>query len=589
MTPTSAPTRGARWGARWVDVAVVAGLLLAVVIPPAATAHWLHPAGDIPADRLTAGIWITKVMLAVSLLAVWVVRWLFPADAAPFSNTSAHTASSAGPSAAPSAPQSAPWWPIALLLAVGLALRIPALGEGPWYDEIQTQITYVRLPFGALLTTYDSTNQHLLFSLSAHAVQLLAGESTATLRLPAVIFGVLSLWATVSFGRRWMTEREAWWSAALLAVSYHHVWFSQNARGYTALLLGTIVGTSLFLPMLRGVRRTTLDLWAYAIVMALTVMTHVTALAVVAAHGLCWLWRWRSLERGTTRWAPLAALVLAGMLSVLVYAPVLPQLLGGMDSAQAPKAANEWQNPAWFIAEAIRSLVLGIPGGLIVVPTAGAVAAVGLAMAWQRDRIATVLMLLPLFIMAALVLGTGHNLWPRFFFFGAAFIVQLAVRGGFGVLSLVFSRVTPPHGARNAQRLGDAGLVLITVASLVILPRAWQPKQDYAAAVAWVEQHAAPGDAIVVTDLARMPVREWLKKDWPVVNTVSELDSIMAVHPKTWVLYTFRIRLETMTPELNRQFDARFSPVFDIPSTVGGGEIVILSAPVNSPTSSRTK
>jgi len=104
-----------------------------------------------------------------------------------------------------------------------------------------------------------------------------------------------------------------------------------------------------------------------------------------------------------------------------------------------------------------------------------------------------------------------------------------------------------------------------------------------------VEQHAAPGDAIVVTDLARMPVREWLRKDWPVVNTVSELDSIMAVHPKTWVLYTFRIRLETMTPELNRQFDARFSPVFDIPSTVGGGEIVILSAPVNSPTSSRTK
>lgn len=585
MTPTSAPTRGARWGARWVDVAVVAGLLLAVVIPPAATAHWLHPAGDIPADRLTAGIWITKAMLAVSLLAVWVVRWLFPADASPFSNTSAQTASSAGPSA----PQSAPWWTIALLLAVGLALRIPALGEGPWYDEIQTQITYVRLPFGALLTTYDSTNQHLLFSLSAHAVQLLAGESTATLRLPAVIFGVLSLWATVSFGRRWMTEREAWWSAALLAVSYHHVWFSQNARGYTALLLGTIVGTSLFLPMLRGVRRTTLDLWAYAIVMALTVMTHVTALAVVAAHGLCWLWRWRSLERGTTRWAPLAALVLAGMLSVLVYAPVLPQLLGGMDSAQAPKAANEWQNPAWFIAEAIRSLVLGIPGGLIVVPTAGAVAAVGLAMAWQRDRIATVLMLLPLFIMAALVLGTGHNLWPRFFFFGAAFIVQLAVRGGFGVLSLVFSRVTPTHGARNAQRLGDAGLVLITAASLVILPRAWQPKQDYAAAVAWVEQHAAPGDAIVVTDLARMPVREWLKKDWPVVNTVSELDSIMAVHPKTWVLYTFRIRLETMTPELNRQFDARFSPVFDIPSTVGGGEIVILSAPVNSPTSSRTK
>ncbi len=572
MTPRPAPTRGARSSARGVDVAVVAGLLLAFVVPPTATAQWLHPTADIAADRIVVGVWITKVMLAVCLLAVWVVRGLFPPRAfdAPSSVD--------GPV---DAPTGAPWWTIALLLAVGLGLRLPALGAGPWYDEIQTQITYVRLPFGALLTTYDSTNQHLLYSLSAHAVQLLAGESTATLRLPAVLFGVASLWATVSFGRRWMTAREAWWSAALLAVSYHHVWFSQNARGYTALLLGTIVGTSLFLPMLRGVPRTTRNLWAYALVMALTVMTHVTALAVVAAHGLCWLWRVRTLARGQQRWAPFAALVLAGLLSVLAYAPVLPQLLGGMDSAQAPKAANEWQNPAWFIAEAIRSLVVGVPGGMIVVPAAGAIALVGLAMAWRRDRIATVLMLLPLAIMAVLVIGTGHNIWPRFFFFGATFIVQLAVRGGFGVLALV----TPAY----AQRIGDAGLVLITLASLVILPRAWQPKQDYAAAVAWVEAHAAPGDAIVLTDLAQMPVRSWLKKDWPVVNTVGELDAIMTGHPRTWVLYTFRIRLETMTPDLNRAFTSRFSPVHDIPSTVGGGEIVILSAPVNSPTPSRMK
>ena len=276
------------------------------------------------------------------------------------------------------------------------------------------------------------------------------------------------------------------------------------------------------------------------------------------------------------------ALVLAGLLSVLVYGPVIPQLLGGMDAAQAPAAANEWQNPVWFITEAVRALVLGIPGGLVVVPIAALVAMIGLTMAWRRDRLATVLMLSPLLIMAVLVVGTGHNLWPRFFFFGATFIVQLAVCGGFGVLSAVLPRTGP--------RVGNVALGIIVLASLTVLPRAWQPKQDYEAAVAWMEAHAAPGDALVLTDLARRPVHDWLHRPWPVVTSVSELDSLVSSHRRTWVLYTFRIRLETMMPELNQALSSsRFSAAHHIPSTVGGGEIVILTTPVNSPTSSRTQ
>ena len=59
-------------------------------------------------------------------------------------------------------------------------------------------------------------------------------------------------------------------AAGLLTVSYHHVWFSQNARAYTALLFFTLIATTLCLRMCRAPlvanRRTTL---VYAGVMTL--------------------------------------------------------------------------------------------------------------------------------------------------------------------------------------------------------------------------------------------------------------------------------------------------------------------------------
>jgi hypothetical protein len=334
--------------------------------------------------------------------------------------------------------------------------------------------------------------------------------------------------------------------------------------------------------MLRGEPTSRRKVWAYAITIALTILTHATALVVVAAHGLCWLWQYRSLPAGRTRWVPFAALVLGGVLTVVGYAPAIPQMLSGGNaggSAATSITSIDWQNPAWFLAETIRALMNGIPAGIVVVPIAGLVALAGLSMAWRRDRLATVLMLLPLAIMALMAIATGHNLWPRFFFFGAAFLVQMAVRGGFGILELI--------AKTRAPLIGNVGLAAITVASLAILPRAWGPKQDYEAAVAWVEAQASPGDAIVATNLTQRPVRQWLGRKWPYVTNPAELVAIEATHPRTWVLYTFPIYLAADHPELWKHLEAGYSPVHRVSGTVGGGEIVILSSAVSSPTSLR--
>ena len=54
-----------------------------------------------------------------------------------------------------------------LILVAASALRFYRLGEGLWLDEIITDYEYVRLPYHEIITTYDSENQHFLYTLIA--------------------------------------------------------------------------------------------------------------------------------------------------------------------------------------------------------------------------------------------------------------------------------------------------------------------------------------------------------------------------------------------------------------------------------------
>lgn len=550
------PTYAGHSVRRAVLWAALAGGLL---MPPTTVAEILRQSGDPPSEGLILGLWLFKGLLVGHVVVAWLLGRTLARP----------TRAGASPSDVNADPRA-----IGALLLMGLLLRLPGLNGGLWYDEIQTLVEYVRQPWGVLLTTFDSTNQHLLYSALAHLTTQVMGATAAGLRLPAVLFGVASLWATVSFARRWLPIRQAWWAAVILAVSYHHVWFSQNARGYTGLLLGTLVGSTLFVDLLRGRPATAGRVWGYGWVMALTVMTHVTALAVVASHALCWLWQVRHLAKGTPRWAPFAALALTGSLAVMLYAPVLPQLIAAVSSSGTAVAGVEWQSPGWFLAEAVAGLVRGIPAGAVVVPIAGLVVLAGLADAARRDRVITAMMVLPLVVMAALLGFTGHNLWPRFFFFGAGFVVLWAVHGGFVVLE----RVVP----RLAERIGGAGLMVVTIASLLLLPSAWAAKQDYPAAAAWIRDHAAPQDVVLGTEMMALPMNAWLGHDWPIVMAATELELKESAQGTTWLLYTFPIRVQSTMPDLWRAIQERYEVAHVVPASIGGGELVIMRRPAGA-------
>jgi len=464
------------------------------------------------------------------------------------------------------------WAILAAILICGFALRLNALGLGLWHDEIAALVNYVRMPAGIILTTFDSQNQHMLYSLLGRLSFLLFGESAWAMRLPAAVFGVASLWATYWFGTHITTRRESLMSAALLAASYHHVWFSQNARGYSALLFWTLVSSALFLRMLRS--RVAYGWGAfvpYALVTALAIYTQMLAVFVTAAHFLIWSWLFvRQRRRGSevSSWMPLAAFVLATTLTLQLYALALPQFFHMLTKPQVAATVSEWKNPLWFISEMLRGLSGGLVGGVVLLAgTAAVVGGTGIASYWRRSGTVVAVMLLPGFITVVAMVATSHHLWPRLFFFCAGFAVLIAIRGVYAIASL--------GAAFRAPAFATVALALLVIASASTIPKAWRPKQDFNGAFAFVERVRKAGDAVVIVDMSRFAYESYIASGWTPVESPTELESIERSHQRIWVVYTFPARLSAYQPEIWKRLEDTYAPAASFPGTVGGGAVVV--------------
>ena len=473
---------------------------------------------------------------------------------------------------APFTPGGARWavGVVAMLVAVGLVLRILHLGSGLWFDEIQTLVDYVRSPLGTIVTNYDNTNQHLFYSVLARISTVLLGESGAALRLPAALLGTASLLAFYLLAIRVTDRVEALLGTALLTFSYHHLWFSQNARGYSGLLLFTLLATAAFLRLVSEREAGWGAAAAYGISAALGAYLHPLAILIPIAHGLVltvlW-WRARRTAPGAA-WRPAAGILVAGLLTLALYAPVLSQVIQTLTGSNPAAAETVWKSPLWLLKETLSVLGTGLPGGWLSVAAAGLVSITGLVSYGRQSAVVAALLVLPGMLTAAVILALNHNLWPRFFFFSAGFAILIAIRGGFVITRAVLGQ--------RGNTLATVGAVLVIVASALTVPRAWRPKQDFEGARDFVERARAPGDAIVTVSLTTYPYSEWLGRDWAGLGNLEQLKAVERTHPSTWVLYTFPIRLRTMLPGIWERLTVAYDTAAVYPGTIGGGDIVVM-------------
>jgi mannosyltransferase len=478
-----------------------------------------------------------------------------------------------GPPPSSEGPSSHPVGLLLVLLGLAALVRLPGLGHDLWIDEIATVLGFVHLPFDELLTRYPSPNHQVLYSALARISLLVFGEEPWAVRLPAYLFGVATVPALYILARVGLTRIEALGASAVFAFSYHHAYFSQNARGYTGYIFLSVLGTFLLVHALRtGHRR----FWAgFAVTGALNVYILLSGLFVVVSQVLGALVLHIAPVRATERRRRLEGLVIwtavAAGITLLLYAPLMRELIGFYLTAEGEVG---WRISGSLIAVVLEDALpttnpwLLAAGTILGLP----VLLAGVVRLARRMPLAFFAFLLPPALELIVSAGLGAGSYPRRFILIMPLAVLVGVAGVW-----VAARAVARWSHREAlwRPLFAAGVVAGAAAVALPLPRLYTvPKQDFRGALEWVDHRATAGDLVVAAWVAAPPSR-YFRPEVRSARTRDDLQAILDEERRTWLLTTFQRDMDRFEPDLANLIRDRFDLRETFPGLVGGGAVLV--------------
>jgi hypothetical protein len=367
---------------------------------------------------------------------------------------------------------------LAAITLIAAGLRFYKLGDWSfWYDEIYTLRAIGALPG----TTF--TDPGISKALIALAVNALGNSEWAARLVPALI-GVLTVPVLYFLVRDLYNGRTALIASLLLGVSTWHLYWSQNARFYTTLLLFSTLALVAFY---HGIEKDRLlNLVLFLVFLGLAVrerMFAVILLPIAALYLVCLQLLPFEKPPGLNR----RNLLLLGLPVVLIGAVVgwiflqdLPGYLAGFGTVNS--------DPIWILSGAV--YYIGIP--VILMGAAGGI----YRLTAGRDR-ATLLFsiaaLLPMLAVASLALiQYAAN---RYIFISLTSWIVLA-----GVAAeAIYARV---QGSSRILAAGVFLILLLEPLSEDLLYFLYQNgnRDDWKAAFQRIEEEALAGDLVVVTE-----------------------------------------------------------------------------------------
>lgn len=473
------------------------------------------------------------------------------------------------------------------ITALAAILRIYKINTGLWLDEISPLEFYRHTSIFHLFTVYYSTNNHLLNTVLTKLATSAWGEEAWAVRLPAVTFGVLTIPLSYALARTAFSRKSSLAVAFLLAVSYHHIFFSQNARGYSSFLFFSMA-SSLFL--VRGVSEDRKSDWTFyvlsvvgsiaALLQSFTALTaHIIICAVVVAN----------LARQGKHWTPLAKRLVAVMvgttlISIQLFSVIIPQALsvlhGNYQSASSGYAPLSME----FVNEVLKGLAAGAgPVVTVAAIPAACLFLFGCVSLFRRNWIMTLTMVMPEIVLAVFLLIKHYTVEPRFFLLALPFAMLVAV-AAIEDLTLIFTSLTRLP-ARAADGLAALAVVALVAISATMLPRYYQtPKQDYAKAIDYANSLRKPGSVLVPLYLAKEGFdfygpRLGLKEgsDFYNVRTDDQWSRALAGRKPDQVIMvtTFKRALHLDLPLLEERLQNGWLVAKVFPGTIGDGDITV--------------
>ncbi|MDX1663886.1 MAG: glycosyltransferase family 39 protein [Candidatus Promineifilaceae bacterium] len=438
-------------------------------------------------------------------------------------------------------------WIVLLLALLAFGLRVYNL-DGPslWLDE---GLTPLRSGYSApeivsnRITIQEGTGQDThppLYFLLIHATRALFGTSDFAFRYPSVLAGILLIPLLYQFGRRLYSPAAGILAALLAALNPLQIWYAQEARMYTlVVLLGAIAAYLLWrawqgAPLLRS-------FLLFALFAGLAFLTHYTAAFLIAGLLPFWLWLLWAHDRRDL-------LLAGGLLAALVMVPLVPQLLPRLFTGA--ETGYRYVSPLVMLADVARGFSLGLTADasrlpmtiLLTVLTLIAVAGIVGPRPWPSGRrarlfllaylLATVAGLALVSLLKPMYLGVRHIMIGS-----PAYILLLAL----GLLALPRRAWVGPTLALGLIVVGS-GLSLFNLYNDPAFAR-----DDVRALVRHIEKHADPGDLVLYNNPILLPLHEHyrqrealLVEALPVYphpasdDTLRRLTQLAATHERIW-------------------------------------------------------
>jgi mannosyltransferase len=370
---------------------------------------------------------------------------------------------------------------LTVLTLGGAWLRLFHLGaQSLWLDEGAT-VTLARMPwpnFVHLWWCCEASFQGSFFLLTRGWLHL--GQTEAWVRLPAALFGIASIPLIYLVGRRLVGLGPALASAAMLAVSPTHVYYSREARSYTMTILLVLLSSWFFTEAVEEKRERDWVLWTLFSVLA--VYSHYFASLVLVGQACSFFFHKRP--------APWRPLIVHGLAILALTAPGITYAL-----RVPPQAVTfSWMPKPTPMQLLHLALFLGGSGEKLVL-VALLWAAGAFAIHRERNNESTPGsywrgMLVISWAAVPIVLNglasLRHSVFvQRYMIFSLPAAVMLAGRGMI---------------ALPKWRLGTWLVIALCVASLpTIFIRNRKPREDWRGASNVVLSSAQAGDAVVIS------------------------------------------------------------------------------------------
>lgn len=471
------------------------------------------------------------------------------------------------------------------IVLLGLVLRCLSLDSSFWLDEI-TPLTFYRdsSVFG-LLTTYYSTNNHLFYTLLEKLATGVFGEHEWVVRLPSVLIGAITIPVFYLLTRLVASRFISLSTALLLSVSYQHIFFSQNARGYTAHLLFTLAAT-LFL--IRGIKKDKVSDWlAYCLCMFLNMASIIASLSVLIAHflmaAIAAVVVQRRSKGGWPLFRRLCAVIFLSLLMVLhLYSIIFPQAYMVVQETYKVQSTGFTLFSAEFVGEVVRGLRLTNSPILLIAAVPGSIVACsGLKAIFRSSWLLLVGLVLPEILLALYLLKLGLSVSPRFFLLALPFALLICAAGIHEVLQWILQKFKLEKAYFVLFCLATTAIAAVNVPSLSTYYRI--PKQDFRSALMYLKSKPSRVYPVSVYT-AREGVAYYagrnglrLNEDYFDARTVAEFEDILKKHHPAdlYLLTTFPRALHLDHPELEPLIDRYWIVDKVFPGSIGDGDLTV--------------